>query len=111
MGKDKSEFTAEQVAAWKREHGDLRAIYAQAGALVFRKPGRGEWDRYIDKMGADNGNRSAHSRELAQACLVHPDPTGFRAILDEQPALLLNEVIDTLGDMAGFGGAATVAKL
>lgn len=112
MAKDKVEFTDEQVAAWKREHGELRSIRARSGSLVFRKPKRVEWDKYTDRMGADNGNRSTHSRELAQSCLVFPTPEGMREILDDQPALLLNEVIDTLGEMAGFGGGdAVVAKL
>lgn len=109
---DKSEFSEEQIAAWKREHGDLVCIRSEAGALVFRKPKRVEWDSYTDKMGANNGERSKHSRELAQSCLVHPDAAGMRAIFDERPALLLNEVIDALGDLAGYGkGDVSVAKL
>ncbi len=108
----RAEFPLDQVDALKRDHGELRLISARIGDLVFRKPKRVEWDKYTDKMGSDNGNRSTHSRELAQSCLVFPTPEGMREILDDQPALLLNEVIDTLGEMAGFGGGdATVSKL
>ncbi len=110
--KETEEFTPDQVAAWKKAHGDdLRVIAARSGKLIFKRPSRTAWDRYTDKMGADNGSRSSHSRELAQECLVHPTPDAMRAILDDQPALLLNEVIDTLGEMAGYGSKASVAKL
>ena len=113
MSKETEEqFTPEQVAAWKKAHGDdLRVVASRAGKLVFKRPTRTAWDRYTDKMGADNGNRSAHSRELAQDCLVYPTPEQMRGILDDQPAILLNEVIDTLGEMAGYGSKASVAKL
>lgn len=105
-----SEYTDEMAAAWKREHGALKAIKARTGTLVLRAPKRGEWDRYVDKMGSEPGQRSSHSRELAQSCLVHPSPSEMREILDAHPALLMNEVVDALGALAGFATEEAVVS-
>ncbi len=98
------------IAELKTAHGKIGVVTAATGGeLVFRKPRRAEYDRWFDKR---EESPTSAARELAQACLVHPDRDGMIALLDEQPALLMcgNGIIDTLTDLAGVSTATTAQK-
>lgn len=107
-------YTNEQAEAWRREYGadNVRVVRTRGGVSVYRRPARTEWDRYIDAIRAKPDETSACVRELAQSCLLYPEPTAWRAWLDDQPAVLLGAVNDALSEMAGLINAEVeVAKL
>lgn len=82
----------------KEKHGDKLSLVA---GVVFRKPKRGEWDRYTDKLLADKNQMSRAARELAASCVVWPNQETMNAALEDRPALLLNQFLSCLTEMAG----------
>jgi|SRR5688572_16435991 len=92
----------------KQAHGpELRMI----AGCVYRKPKRGEWDRYTDKILSDKSQISRAARELAASCVVWPSQEAMNAVLDNRPALLLNEILTALSEMAGAEDEEEVKKL
>jgi len=103
---------AKKIEELKANHGnELVLIESRKGPLVFRKPTRAEYDRWRDQVRSDGGNSSQHARELAKATLVHPDESGFDAAINDQPAILCQEVLDGVCELAGLGEKVTVKKL
>lgn len=96
--------TIEQL---KAAHGELRMV----AGVVFRQPHRAEWDRYTDKLLSDKTQISRAARELAAACVVWPDSAALTKALDDRPALLLNQILSALTEMAGADDEEEVKKL
>lgn len=82
----------------KEKHGEKLSMIA---GVVYRKPKRGEWDRYTDKLLADKSQMSRAARELAASCVVWPNQEAMNACLEDRPALLLNQILGALTEMAG----------
>jgi len=105
-------LTPEQIADLKTKHaGPLRALPALAAWLVFRRPSRHEYDRYLDTIAADQSRMRMAAWELAQACLVSPGPAALTDALDAEPAILLSDVLPLLNAMAGDERERTIVKL
>lgn len=100
-----------KIAELKQKHGnDLAMVTAPDGSeFVFRPPQRLEYDQWYDKR----NEGSAPARQLAQSCLVFPDPAGMKAILDRYPYILQGKFgfIDVITDLAGADGGVTAKKL
>lgn len=106
------ELTPDIVADLKTKHGPhLTAIRARKQTLVFRKPTRGEYDRWRDQTIADKSQQSRFDRELAKACIVWPSEDAFSEALEDQPAMLGIEVVGALTSLAGLTDEISVEKL
>lgn len=100
------------IASLKAKHpGPLAYVEAEQGELVFRKPTRDEYERFQDKMAADNGNVTRHLRELASCCLVHPNAAALHAAMEAEPALLVDDIAPLIHELAGMGKARAKGKL
>lgn len=96
------DLTQEKIADLKAKHGEtLTAVEGTAAWLVFRKPTRHEYDRYIDKVTVDRGQTRSATWELAQACLVDPNAQALTDAMDSEPAILLSDIGPALHAMAG----------
>jgi hypothetical protein len=98
------------ISELKEKHGDaLVAVEASGVTLVFKRPTRGEFDRWFDKR-SDHGTAAA--RELAQACLVYPARDEMIAALDQRPAMLMcrGGILDAITELAGLSEDAATAK-
>lgn len=105
-------LTPETIADLKSEHGPvLTAVKSAKGTLVFRKPTRGEYDRWRDQTIADKSQQSRFDRELAASCIVWPSEDAFREAIDDQPAMLGVEIIGAITAMAGLADPISVEKL
>jgi hypothetical protein len=112
-------LTDSQVTDLKAKHGDkLSALECESGDLVFRKPKRADYERFINEVGSDKNKLVTAGRNLARSCLVFPevegkpDTSAFEAALDEQPGLLLSAILPAVHEMAGGAeGSAEVKKL
>jgi hypothetical protein len=96
------DLTDKEIAELKSKHGEtLTAIEATAAWLIFRKPTRHEYDRYLDKVTADRGSVRVATWELAQSCMCAPSAAALTDAMDAEPALLMSEVGPALHAMAG----------
>lgn len=97
-----ADLNADKIADLKAKHGDtLTAVEAKAAWLVFRKPTRHEYDRYLDRVMVDRAQTRQASWELAQACLVDPGPQALVDAMDAEPAILLSDIGPAIHAMAG----------
>lgn len=99
----------EQVDALKAKYGrKLVEVEADDGqALIFKKPSKPAWDRFVDKLTRERESKSTAIDELARACFVWPEDSAgkpdyavFNAVIAEAPAFAAS-VIDDLSKMAG----------
>lgn len=105
-------LTSETVQELKAKFGqNLRAVRAEKHTLVFRKPSRGEYDRWRDQLAQDRSQISRVDRELAKACCVWPSEQAFDEVLEDQPATLGADIIPALTSLAGLSETVTVEKL
>lgn len=98
------DLSQERIDAVKSKHGgELRAVEALNDWLIFRKPTRHEYDRYVDKITADKANVRVAAWELAQSTIVDPvpGPAALGAAMDLEPAILLSDIIPALNSMVG----------
>ena len=102
-------LTKEKIEELKAKHGN-KPMMAVDNAIVFVRPSRAEYDRWVDAKVA-GGSASVNARQLAQSCLAFPSWDEFTAILDERPTLLLNECLDAMLELAGVGGEASKAEV
>jgi len=108
------DLTPAEIEAIKAKHpGELRAIEALNAWLVFRKPSRHEYDRYIDQVTADKSAARKAAWELAQSCIVHPEagPAALTTAMDAEPAILLADILPAINDLAGDGREKRRVKL
>lgn len=103
---------AKKVAELKAAHGEsLIGVQDKDGTvLVFRKPKRIEYERWLVRSEKD---ANSAGRELAKACLCHPNEDGLDAVLDKYPALLRRNggIIASIIDLAGVEGEVESKKL
>ena len=96
-------------------HSTLREAKARAGAkkvfwlkpeqsdtgFLVRRATTDEFDRVISSSShADPKRFSIESRNLARACVLYPDKTGFTELLEEQPGLgltLAGKILELTG--------------
>lgn len=101
------------VEELKAKYGSpLTAIqFPNEAVAVFRKPNRVEYDRFVDATRGRNVQPTTPTREIAKACLVHPQEGVFNEMLDAYPALLCNEILLSIQEMAGHLAEVPVKKL
>ncbi len=60
------------------------------GLVVIKSPEFGDFDRLVDKLAKSDKNTSASSamREFALSCVVHPERSKAKEILQKKPALV-----------------------
>lgn len=98
------DLSQERIDAVKAKHGDqLVAVEALNDWLIFRKPSRHEYDRYVDKITADKSNVRTAAWELAQSTIVDPvpGPAALSAAMDLEPAILLSDIVPALNSLVG----------
>ena len=100
-----------KIEEFKKQYPILTLVETEKGDLLFKKPTRADYDRWVDKHTYDKSNASANARELAQSCLVYPNRDGLLSVLEEYPAILLNEILDALIGMAKGDKRASVKKV
>jgi hypothetical protein len=106
------EIDPKVLAELKAEHGPrLVAVHARKHTLIFRQPTRGEYDEWTDKTHSKKDEQSRHNRELAARTVVHPSEDALREVLDDQPAILGNQILSAVTELAGLEDEVTVAKL
>ena len=105
-------LTPEKIAELKAQAGtELTAVFARKGIIIFRKPTRVEYDLWSDKARI-NAADSAACRQLAQSCLCSPCTyDDLMVVIDDQPALLQNEISSAITAMAGLADKFEVKKL
>lgn len=101
------------IADLKAKHGvsELTAVTSRDGTTcVFMPPSAAVFDRWMNQR--DKGDPSAAAREIASACLVHPERDVMISAIAKQPALLMgvNGYLDTVLAMAGMEQGAAVQK-
>lgn len=103
---DITESEAEELRA---KHGaTLRAVEAASEWIVFRKPTRHEYDRYLDTITSDRGKTREAAWQLAQSCCVRG---ALKDAMEAEPAILLADFLPALNDMAGDGREKRTVKL
>jgi hypothetical protein len=100
----------DKVKELKEQHGELVCVTVGGSDLVFRRPNRTEYDRWFDQMQVSKEQSSRHARELAKACRVYPDETGFDAAINLKPAALTTDVINAVTELAGLASEETAIK-
>jgi len=75
------------------------------GPVIFRRPTKGEMDRFIDQVSDDKVNKSQAMSVLVAACRAYPDPEGYRAAINDFPGFVLTVVADLQEMASGSGGA------
>lgn len=106
-----SRITQEKIDELKAQYGALSLVEAPKGDIVFRKPSRGEYDRWFDKNNSDKAKATQHARELVKACRVFPDEQGLDAILDDCPSLTACECLNAITGMCGLQDSFAVKRL
>ena len=102
----------EEIQALKDKHGhELTAVEGLTCWLVFRKPTRHEYDRYIDKITADKAQTRTAAWEMAQSCIVSPGPQALTEAMDAEPAILLANILPALNGMVGDDRTTRKVKL
>ena len=66
-------LTEEQIAELKSKHAVMEGIEGPSCWLVFRKPTRHEYDRYLDSILADKSKARTSAWQLAQDTIVFPN--------------------------------------
>jgi|SRR5688572_1121941 len=80
--------SAEQVAKWKQEHGELIQLEASAGEVaVFKAPRGAVWARFRVQAG-DDKKRTVSVENLVRGCLVYPPEAEFDALVERRPGLI-----------------------
>lgn len=92
--------TQEQIAALKAQHGDLRRVKTKRGDVIVRGPDQGEWRRFRADS-ADPKKKAQSVETLVRACVVHPDPPLFSALLERAPALV-ETLAESVLELAGL---------
>ena len=106
-------MTDEQIAKLKQAHPDAELSHIKddnTGAeVVVKTPNDGEWRRFRS-MSSDDAQRANALRTLVIACVVHPAPAEFMAMLERKPGLA-ETFGNKLVEIAGVSLATTVRKL
>lgn len=100
-----------KLEALKAEHPNLKLVVLRAPGgeeVVVRRPNREIWKRYIGAMMTDDRKLDA-GENLLKTCLVFPDPSGFEALVDDAPGLVMT-FTGALMDVAGFSPGEKVEK-
>lgn len=71
----------------ERTHGALQVLDDDDVLIVFKKPKRLDYDRYVSTCAKDMGDLPKAGEALAKACVVHPDRKALDEILSEWPGL------------------------
>lgn len=111
MEKEKEAARQKLISDLKDKHGqNLASVEANdATELIFKSPGRAEYNRWFNKREEDP---SGATLQLAAACLVHPAYDQMIATLDKQPALLMGGggISAALVMLAGVQDGAEIRK-
>lgn len=95
-------LTAEKITELRSKHGaKLTAIESAVGWLIFRKPNRHEYQRFIDKIAADRGSTWESGWEIAQSTLVEPGPQGLTDAIEAEPSILIGDILPAIHALAG----------
>lgn len=81
----------------------------QFGDLIFKKPARGDYMRYMSHLTDDSREKSATIIAFVKACVVVPDAKAFEAVIDEYPGIVV-DVAGQLADLATPDSKAIVKK-
>lgn len=105
-------LTAEQTTDIRDKNPGVELVLIEADDkidLVFKKPPRFEYNRWINTSEAD---KSGAALQLAAACLVYPSYEQMIAALDKYPALLLRPdgIRSALLSLAGLDDEARKPK-
>ena len=90
----------EIISAMEKEWGKTAFARTPMGLVVCRKPTPGEHTRLQDKLGDTKKSDSNAIKEFVFAAVVHPDPDGFRSVMDEYP-VLVEEIAVAMRKLAG----------
>lgn len=98
---------AEAIAKATAEHGagKIAIVETDLGVVIVKRPNPVLYKRFRDKESA----KTADLEQLVRPCLVHPDPSRWDAMLEEQPATL-DRVADRVVFLAGFRGKELSGK-
>lgn len=77
--------------------------------VAFKRPTRGIYRKYKAES-VDEKKKTIAIENLAMACLIHPTPEEFDALLDRMPALADSFGL-SLMDKVGGAGVADVKKI
>ena len=104
--------TKEELQQIKQEHGDqIIGMAHRAGFLIFKKPSREVWHRFVSAVRDDNNKNDVIDMEiLVVACAVRPTREEMSAICHEYPALA-DKVTQHLQSLAGADEDEQVVKL
>lgn len=80
-----------------------------SGNHVFRKPSRGDYDRFVTEIQDPKRNSVSAMRALVMSCAVEPSGREAMAVFDEWPGLL-DKVASQLIDLATPDVEITVKK-
>ena len=79
------------------------------GDLVFKKPARGDYMRYMSHLTEDDREKSATIIQFVKSCVVVPTVKEFDAVLDEYPGIVV-DLASKLQDLASPDIKAIVKK-
>lgn len=104
--------TKEELQKLKEEHGDeIIGIAHRAGFLIFKKPERAVWYRFVSQVRDENNKNDGITLEqLAVACVVKPSREEMAAICHQYPALP-DKISTHLQALAGADEDEKVVKL
>ena len=75
---------------YREQHGRVVGFLDEDyGPLVFKRPERPAFKRFVSEMSGDDADYTTASENLALACVVHPPRERFAAIVDEMPGIAL----------------------
>lgn len=104
-------LTEEQIAELKSKHAVMEGIEGPSCWLVFRKPTRHEYDRYLDSILADKSKARTSAWQLAQDTIVFPNAQALTDALEAEPAILLDNILPLVSRLAGDGKDRASLKL
>lgn len=91
---------AEKLKEWQAEHGKLARFPTRKGMLVFRTPGQDDYERFLNKLAAQEDQAPAR-RELAQRSVLSHEPEALAKIFESLPAIPA-QIESKLSDLAGM---------
>ena len=88
-------LTEEKRAELVEKHGPLAVIRVREGGqligtIVCRRPTRGDYNRFQDKVAEGKGSRSSHLENFVRSSVVYPDSDTFDALAEKKPAMATN---------------------
>ena len=97
--------TEEQLAELRTQHSDRLHVVEfddpVEATVVFKRPSRAVWGRFVDSVGRDSESRTRVGTELVESCVVFPERDELKRLLDDVPGLVLS-ITGAISDAAGL---------